>query len=168
MGFKIPKVHLSQWEWQTQQPGFKKLARKVLLRPAQTTRFWKRIGTVCVLWVYKKRFRPWSWNPKDASHTRDTEVTVWHYQNTTQEIIAINEDKLRLILKDYEDGIKVNTDWQTPLGLFVTILTTLLTADFHDFLGLAKAVWQAIFVLVLVFSLYLLITRICKYIIRKI
>lgn len=89
-----------------------------------------------------------------------TKITL--YQNTKQEIIAINEDKLRLILKDYEDSIKVNTDWQTPLGLFVTILTTLLTADFHDFLGLAKAVWQAIFVLVLIFSLYLLITRICN------
>lgn len=89
-----------------------------------------------------------------------TKITL--YQNTKQEIIAINEDKLRLILKDYEDSIKVNTDWQTPLGLFVTILTTLLTADFHDFLGLAKAVWQAIFVLVLAFSLYLLITRVCN------
>lgn len=89
-----------------------------------------------------------------------TKITL--YQNTKQEIIAINEDKLRLILKDYEDSFKVNTDWQTPLGLFVTILTTLLTADFHDFLGLAKAVWQAIFVIVLGFSLYLLITRVCN------
>ena len=86
-----------------------------------------------------------------------TKITL--YQNTKQEIIAINEDKLRLILKDYEDSIKVNADWQTPLGLFVSILITLLTADFHDFLGLKKAVWQAIFVIVLFCSLYLLIVR---------
>ena len=110
----------------------------------------------------KKKTKRMSSKHKQAPKLDFDTTKITLYQNTKQEIIAINEDKLRLILKDYEDSIKVNTDWQTPLGLFISILTTLLTADFHDFLGLTKAVWQAIFVIVLVYSLYLLITRVCN------
>lgn len=95
----------------------------------------------------------------------DTDQITW-YQNTSQDIIAITEDKLRLILNDYEKDAKIKVDWFTPLGLSLTILATLLTTDFHEFVGLSKDVWNAMFIFLFIlsclFSLYRVVSCIKK------
>ena len=49
------------------------------------------------------------------------------YSNVDQVVIHITEDRLRLILGDYESRIGERRAWLAPLGVFVTILATLTT-----------------------------------------
>ena len=78
------------------------------------------------------------------------------YSNTQSNLIEITEDKLRIILKENFDIIKKSKDWLGALGLFLTILLTLLTCDFRDTAILTSDAWKALFVICLAISfLYL-------------
>ncbi|WP_126146819.1 hypothetical protein [Synechococcus elongatus] len=73
------------------------------------------------------------------------------HNNLDQEIIQITEDKLRLVLNTHIEQLKERQGWIAPLGLFLAILTTLVTSTFRDF-GLKAATWEAIFWIVGIFS----------------
>lgn len=66
------------------------------------------------------------------------------YSNVDQVLIRITEDKLRLILRDYEDGIRERSSWVAPLGIVVTVLATLTTGKANDVL-LPEAWWLPVF-----------------------
>lgn len=89
-----------------------------------------------------------------------TNITL--HQNIKQDIIAISEDKLRLILKDYEDDLKINRDWQLPLGLAFSTLATLLTTNFRAFLSIEGPFWKAVFFLTFIVSFGWFLVRIYK------
>jgi Flp pilus assembly protein TadB len=67
------------------------------------------------------------------------------YRNVEQEIITVSADKVRLALNEYLERVESRTAWVAPLGVFVTLLATLLTTRFEDAAGLSKEVWQALF-----------------------
>lgn len=73
--------------------------------------------------------------------------------NITDTAIRITESKARLVYRDhlkYSSGERV----VSAFGLFITFLTTLLTANFNDIAGIenSKYVMNAIFVLLAIAS----------------
>jgi len=69
------------------------------------------------------------------------------HKNLTQEIIVTNTDKVKLILNDHHKIIKRKIEWINPVGIFVSVLTTILTAKFDETrFGLSPQIWQAIFI----------------------
>jgi hypothetical protein len=74
-----------------------------------------------------------------------TQMTV--HKNLKQEIIVTNTDKLKLILNDHHKVIKKKNEWLNPVGIFLSVLTTLLTARFDvSKFGIKPQIWQSIFV----------------------
>ena len=66
------------------------------------------------------------------------------YANVDQVLIQITEDKLRLILRDYEAGVAARRSWMAPLGIVLTVLATLTTGEPNGVL-LPKDWWLPIY-----------------------
>lgn len=66
----------------------------------------------------------------------------------------IDEKNLNVYVRDYSDAIKKRQDCFGFFIAFVSVTLTLLTATFHDF-GLSASVWNALFILVDLFLLYM-------------
>jgi hypothetical protein len=66
--------------------------------------------------------------------------------NLGQDAIIITEDKVRLCLIRHSERISESNSWIAPIGVFLTILITLVTTEFKPFIFDA-AVWKAIFVI---------------------
>lgn len=75
------------------------------------------------------------------------------YQNVDQDIIITTEDKIRLVLISTREILTAQREWWTPLGLLISFVATLVTADFIDILGLSKESWKAIFVILTLASI---------------
>lgn len=88
------------------------------------------------------------------------------HKNVKQEIIVTTADKIRIVLINSRDVLTAQRDWLTPLGLLISFIATLCTAEFKETFGIAKEVWHAIFILLTVFSgIWLLCTgyKLIKY-----
>ncbi|OIQ89763.1 hypothetical protein GALL_283270 [mine drainage metagenome] len=81
--------------------------------------------------------------PKSGNNIGITEI----HENTSQELISITGDKLKLILLQNLSLIESNKAWQMPLSLLLTIILVFCSADFKDAFGLQKNVWSAIFII---------------------
>jgi hypothetical protein len=68
------------------------------------------------------------------------------YQNITQDYVIITKDKLELVLLKTEKCLSKKNAWMTPLGLFVSCLLAILSANFKDFIFPAN-VWHALFIM---------------------
>jgi hypothetical protein len=68
------------------------------------------------------------------------------YKNLGQEVIVTTVDKLRLCLLESRDCLTAKREWLTPLSLMLTLLTTLVAAEFRTFI-FAPPVWMAIYFL---------------------
>ena len=66
------------------------------------------------------------------------------HNNVDQVVIRITEDKLRLILGDYEAGMKERRSWVAPLGVFTTVLVTLTTGTANGVL-LPSSWWLPVY-----------------------
>jgi len=84
------------------------------------------------------------------------------HTNVDQEIIITTTDKIKLVLINTKEVLKSQRDWWTPLGLFLSFLTTLCTAEFKDAFNLNKEFWHAVFVLLTIGSSIWLIIAIIK------
>ena len=60
-------------------------------------------------------------------------------------VITTTEDKLRLALLERQGMIISRDAWIGPLGIFVTILLTIIATDFRRFL-LDAETWKAVFI----------------------
>lgn len=74
--------------------------------------------------------------------------------NVKSNLIEITEDKLENILLKHLGKVHKRRAWITPFGVAFTVLITILTSDFKEFVGIKKETWQAIFFLLLVASLF--------------
>jgi hypothetical protein len=91
------------------------------------------------------------------------------HSNVAQEFIVTTRDKLELCLNRHKEKIAARQQWPVPFGIFVSVLLTLLTADFRqDRFGITGVVWQAIFIIVAVLSgvwlIYSLFTAAVSYV----
>lgn len=81
-----------------------------------------------------------------SGKTSSVDITAMH-DNTSQEIVTITVDKLKLILIEHLSRIESNKAWQTPLSLIVTIILVFCSAEFKKALGISADSWLAIFFL---------------------
>lgn len=79
------------------------------------------------------------------------------HKNVGQEYIVTTKDKVELALNDQQYYLKTRRDWITPATLFISVLATLVAADFKNFGGLSSDFWKAIYVLLLCSSFIWLI-----------
>ena len=66
--------------------------------------------------------------------------------NVDQKYIITTYDKIKLVLIDWGKSKKVATEWWTYLGMTLSFLTTIFTADFKDFLGLSADFLRSLFI----------------------
>lgn len=77
-----------------------------------------------------------------------SQITVHH--NLSQEIIVTNADKVKILLNDHHCIVKKKIEWINPVGIFLSVLTTIITAKFEDYtFGMKPEFWAAIFYLAL-------------------
>jgi hypothetical protein len=62
-----------------------------------------------------------------------------------------------LTLIKYINNLEYEKEWKTPLGVFLTITSTLLTADFKSFFNLESECVKTIFLIMGVISLALMV-----------
>lgn len=70
--------------------------------------------------------------------------------NTSTHVIAISQDKLLRILDKYTEKVSKQKQWITPLSIGFTLLVSLLTSDFKDFLGISVPTWKTAFIIILI------------------
>lgn len=68
------------------------------------------------------------------------------HDNTTQEIVRITVDKLRLALISHLDKFENAKSWQVPLSLLITIALVFCTANFKQAFGISAGTWEALFI----------------------
>lgn len=69
-----------------------------------------------------------------SSYTSVVNVDQIH-NNTSQEVIHITADKLKLALMGYLDCLAKKNAWHVPLSLFASAVVVFFTSTFKDFLG---------------------------------
>ena len=75
------------------------------------------------------------------------------YRNITTSTIEITEDKLELVLRKDVENIRKSSDVMGSVGVFISILTAVLTTDsYKQFLGISGESWQILFVVALIVS----------------
>ena len=79
--------------------------------------------------------------------SKEMVVSSTAHVNVGQDVIATTEDRIRLCLYKHERGLAARDGWVAPVSLVVTILLVLVTSDFHNFAGLSKETWQAVFLI---------------------
>lgn len=89
---------------------------------------------------------------------RNNKAINKYFSNTKSNVIEITEDKARNILNSHFLKMEKSKDWIGAAALSITLILSLLTADFKNWL-LSADTWKAIFVILLIASiLYLFYT----------
>ena len=74
------------------------------------------------------------------------------YSNVSCDQIQIAEDKLRLKLISHLSKVRKSRNWTTSLGIALTSLTPLFTADFRNFGAIKGSFIELVFILITVAS----------------
>lgn len=83
--------------------------------------------------------------------TQKVQVAGVH-PNVDQEVILVTEDKVRLCLASKFERAARGKHWTTIAGLIATLIMTLTTAQFRDFVGLSSQEWRGIAIAALIAS----------------
>ncbi|PVZ59320.1 hypothetical protein C9422_10285 [Pseudomonas sp. B1(2018)] len=67
------------------------------------------------------------------------------HNNTSQEVITITTDKLRLALIAHLDCVQKKDQWQMPLSLLVGVVVVFCSSTFKSAFGLSADSWAAMF-----------------------
>lgn len=81
-------------------------------------------------------------------------VTVIY--NLEHDVVVTTTDKIELCLRDAQDDLRASLGWVAPLGLAVTLITTLFATDFQKW-GFSADVWEAVYLIGAVASVVWLI-----------
>lgn len=84
------------------------------------------------------------------------------YDNSQSNIIRINDDKLKNILYENKEIISKNSNFWTPLTLFISLVLTFCTNNFKDFATISASTWQAFYMFCSLGSLIWLIIELFK------
>ncbi|CAI0965248.1 Uncharacterised protein [Serratia proteamaculans] len=83
-------------------------------------------------------------------------------ENLSTHIIKTNEDKLRNILDKYERKIAKKGKVVTHLSVAMTLLISLLTSDFKEFITIPATVWRGLFILGFIASVIIALFMMCR------
>ncbi len=67
------------------------------------------------------------------------------HSNLNQRIVYLYESTIRICLMENIQKLDARKEWQTPLGILLTILIIFPTTEFKDWI-FSKYTWQAIFI----------------------
>lgn len=70
-----------------------------------------------------------------------------NYNNVSQGLIHITEDKLKVILLEHRDKNNQFYSWTTPFGIFVSCLLATITSTFENTWGIPASTWEAMFIM---------------------
>lgn len=91
-------------------------------------------------------------------NVRTTVLVEDIHENTSQELISITGDKLKLVLLDHLKCVENANAWQTPASLIVAIALVLSTSTFKTAFNISADTWQAFFMfLMLAFVVWFII-----------
>lgn len=93
-----------------------------------------------------KSLPPDQTSPARRKMTKVVSVEEVH-DNTSQQLISITSDKLKLALIDHLDGVARHNAWHMPLSLFVGVVVVFCSSTFKSAFGLSAETWSAIFAL---------------------
>ncbi len=99
--------------------------------------------------------------PSDEELQKKIANNLTFHDNLGERILTISESKLKLCLKDNMDNMENRKSWLTPAGLFLTVVITLLTCNFKNWM-ISSQTWQAVFIISGILSFGWLIVAICK------
>ena len=89
-----------------------------------------------------------------------------HY-NVDQDIIHITEDRVRLIISQYNNIRSESSNIWPTIGFIVTVLSVFFTTNFRDFMGVSANTWSVLMGLVLLISIISLIFKFISFIRMK-
>ncbi|WP_089641893.1 hypothetical protein [Escherichia coli] len=96
--------------------------------------------------------------PENVFNLDNGEFVRQNYTNIKTNIITTTEDKLNLVLIEYESDSKKRHLWATPLGILISLCICLLTTkDINDLWGIESQVWKAIIIISTILSFLWLI-----------
>lgn len=78
--------------------------------------------------------------PNRKLHEGDT-----HTENTSLNYITTTSDKLNIFANKFSDGVNARVAWITPLSLFITLVVTLITAEFKKVWLVEAHIWENLF-----------------------
>jgi len=90
-----------------------------------------------------------------------------YHNNLDQSIIRITEDKVRLVLIEYENNGHDKKGWITPLGFLITFIMVPITTSYKDVFDIKAETWAAIFIILTIGSGVWLIWSIWKAMSKK-
>ncbi len=82
----------------------------------------------------------------DQIHAELIKNTNQHF-NLGENIVVTTEDKINLCLMKHLKSLEDRKSWLIPFGPLLAIILAFITTDFKDGLGLLKATWEAIFII---------------------
>lgn len=82
------------------------------------------------------------------------------HANIAQDYIYVTRDKLNLILQDFKEAIAATQRIGTYMGIVLTILLALVTSSTKNFLWFSAETWYAIFILLLIYFSYRLLSSV--------
>ena len=75
----------------------------------------------------------------------EEEITI--YSNTKIVRIEVDENKLKLILRDFKNLVEYRKSWIAVGAGMMAFLLSLVTADFREAFGIKAEIWNAIFLI---------------------
>ena len=70
----------------------------------------------------------------NTNRIKKSNTNITHIDNTKQTHIEIPEDRLELLVRDYEKELKAMKDWKTPFAVMITFLVAICTvSEFKSF-----------------------------------
>lgn len=87
--------------------------------------------------------------------------------NIAQIFITTTADKIKLCLGEHLNKISDQSQWMTPLGIFLTTLVTLNTSTSFKTFILPAEIWRDVFIMSSLFSFFWLIYSIFKAVMNR-
>lgn len=87
--------------------------------------------------------------------------------NIEENYILTTEDKIKILYSDYKEAGKYSGEFWTFLGLFIALLTTVLTCEFKSVFGLSESVIESAYVLATAITFLLTIKAVVQWIANR-
>ncbi|VXB75210.1 hypothetical protein [Pseudomonas sp. 8O] len=85
------------------------------------------------------------------------------HRNVSQEVVVITVDRLRILISSHVSCIEKSMGWQAALGVFISLVAALSTAEFKDAFNVGGEVWKALFIIASVISFVWLVKGLIHY-----
>ena len=85
------------------------------------------------------------------------------HRNVSQEVVVITVDRLRILITGHIACIEKATGWQAALGVFISLVAALSTANFKETFSVSGDVWRALFIVAAMLSFAWLVRTVIHY-----